>query len=507
MASDGATILRGYKHVDKLLAAEPGGHATSPAWMAFLERWLLSGKTRAVASKGRQGGASEVMGGRLAVAIALFGEHRAPPGTRLRILFISTRQKEADEKLYATAHVLGVLGEPHKRTGDSIELLAKPIVFQSYPCREDAVRGGTCIYVLEDEMASWRSDETSANPAHRIDAAILPSGITQPNFRIASVSSPMGAEDFHAQLFDRGETENQCVAHGPSWYWNPAISEAATRAIQPDERAWKREFAAIRQGSSLSAFDPEAIATAFEVPALDTLGMPVIPMDAAGRGSDSFVWAIGGWARAKATLADRFLVLDVPGEPDLVELVRDANGAPARNPAWTAPLPFLYVTRFKCLDGSYRSGITAGDIAKLIAQDAQSVGARLVVCDNYESFGFESLLAQFGLRLNAYAWGGQSKPRAVERLRRMLNDKAIKFARCEPLRRELLAFEERIGANGITYGAGKDPTGGHFDHLSAVLTLVMADAAGDLYASPTRRSSNIIEGTKAARSLNPFQGT
>ena len=477
----------------------------SPWWRSTFARFYQSGRRRLVLRVGRRGGKSSSLC-RIAVLEALFGDHNIPPGDAGYVAIVSVDRSEAERRLRTVRAILDALRVAYREKGDAIELVNRPVIFAVFTATVSGVSGPTVIAAICDETAKWRDQNTGANPATEVLASLRPAMATMPNAKEFLSSSVVGLEDAHAKAYADGDTDAQVVAAAPTWIANPTLTESYTHTLETSDRVWLREYANQPQGSSLGAFDPEAIDAAFDVPALEHIGVPVIAMDAAGRGSDSFAWAVGGWSRARATAADRFLHTVVDGEQDLLVIERDGNGNPVRNPEWAPPKPFLYVCRYRSLDGSYRSGITAADVAKLIAQDAYSVGARLAVCDQFEAFGFESLLAQFGIRLNSYAWGGTSKARAVDRLRRMFNDRSVKLEPHAQLRRELLAFEERITGNGITYG-GKDPTGGHFDNLSALLSLCMADMAGDLYASPTRRAHNIIEGTKPGRILNPFQRT
>jgi hypothetical protein len=485
MPSDGRAILAAYMAVDAVASREPGGHATSPPWLAFLERWLLSGRVRAVVRKGRQAGGSEVFGHRLPVTIALFGTHAIAPGTRARVLFVSQRQKEADDKLFGVAHLLDLLHQRYSRSGDTIELADRPIVFQSFPCSEMAVRGPTCVYALEDELAIWRNAD-GANPAHRIDQAILPSGVTQENFRIAAVSSPIGTEDFHAELFKRGETASQCIAEGPSWYWNPAITLARTHELQPDEVAWRREFAAMPQGSLSSAWDPEAIEYAFEPRTrASSVGSPVVALDPAGSGQDSYAICGIAWTLPLIDPDDRFAaepVLDAAGRPTGAVIVH--RDRPLAN--YTTPVAVFTAWNFQTIASGFRQHLSIDEIADRIAALARSIGAPRAVTDRSEAFSLVSLLERRRLKAEVYSFGGLNGVRVVSRFRQLLNVRSVYIEAGEAVKQQFLAFEERIGQNGITYHQGRDASGGHFDDVSAVLVGVQADLAGHLMGGPER---------------------
>ncbi len=491
MPSDGARILATYKAIDNVMAKLPGGYATSPQWMAALEEFWLSGKRRVVFRKGRQSGGSTTMA-RVAAATAIGGEHAIPAGSRGEIGFTSVKLRDANERLYNVEQVLAALDVKFRRSDDTIEFLGRPILFRSGPCTGKE-RGMMRLAWFEDEMSSWRNDDGSKNPATEVEAAAIPSLITQKNGRIYSVSSPMGSEDLHAELVARGTNESQCVFDGPSWYWNPTISEDECRKLAADERTFRREFAAIPQGSSLSAFDPEAVEAAFAVEPLHLIAQPALVIDAAARGGDGFAFASVAWARPEIDDEKRYEVDEVKSAEmpqGMLVFKRDFNGHPIPRADWEAPTQKLAFGNFTVIDASFRSRegiITADDIAKQIADLGHRIGAHRAFSDNFEAFGFESLLARHHIKLEAFSWAGAAKPKAIARLRRMLSEKAISFDRNETLRRQLLAFEEVVTANGIRF-AGKDPTGGHFDLVSAVLTGIMAEQQGALTGSLVRKT-------------------
>ncbi len=492
MPTDGKRLLAAYRAVDATLAKLPGGYPTSPAWMSALTEFWLSGKRRMVVRKGRQGGGSTTLA-RVAVATALGGEHSIPPGTRGEIGFVSIKLREANERLYNIESILRALDVPHRRSDDTIELTDRPIIFRSSPCTSRE-RGQTRVTLVEDELASWRNEESGRNPAKDVDAAAVPSLITQANARIYSLSSPIGHDDFHAELMARGTTDAQAVFSGPSWAWNPAITEQATRDLQPDERVWRREFAAIPQGSSLGAFDPDAIEQAFrDLPDCYITGAPIVAIDPAGRGSDTFAALTAGWHLPRVDEEDRWMRDDILLPDGTLfakggQIRQDADGHYILNEAWQPAEPLLCFWNYETFEAKYRSVHTADEICARLGAIGRTVGAVRCVSDSFDAFSLESLLAQNGLRLMPFPWTATLKTQAVARLRRLLNEGRIWFADHDLMKRELLAYEERVTANGISYG-GTAPGGGHFDLLSCVLTTAMAEISGALIGAPERKGA------------------
>jgi hypothetical protein len=141
-----------------------------------------------------------------------------------------------------------------KVKGDAIEVPRRPVIVQSFPSSSAIARGPSSWMWWEDEMPVW-TDDTGANPARERDGAIVPTGAMHDNFRIYSVGSPLGDDDYHAKLVDLGDTPQQRVFSGPSWHWNPTLTEERCRDLQPDPVLFAREFAAEPQAGSRVALD------------------------------------------------------------------------------------------------------------------------------------------------------------------------------------------------------------------------------------------------------------
>jgi hypothetical protein len=506
MPTDGRKLLAGYQAMDRALVAA-GRHPTSEAWMESLADFWLSGATRGVWRAGRQSGKSTTCANVIA-ATALFGEHVVAPGSRLAFPFISVRKDESQERIYNLADTFRRLGEPYKQVGTTIELLRRPHVFATLACSMRTSVGGTAGGLVEDEVSRWWSDDANANPAHEVDAALTPFGATQPNFRIYTVSSPLGLDDFHAQLFARGNTPDQRVYEGPSWHWNPTVTEARTHALQPDERIWRREFAAQPQADVLSAFDVEAfdrcVRSAAELSHLQALGAPVVVMDSSGGGGDAFVWCGLFWGKPVLDETELFTWEPVrPGDritnAQLLwsdehrgwtsQRVDEHGEAIVSAEAVRAMRPRLVVFGMRAIVGKFRErGVTAEDIiAGEIAPFAKRIGARYVVGDQNQSYAWQSMFARCGVAFRALPWTNTNKADAVSALRRMMREQTIWIedgAEAPALRSEVASFRERITSSGaISYGARN---AAHDDRVAALVTGVLADREGLVTGSPTR---------------------
>lgn len=245
MHDEPKSILQRLDDLDIVLTKK-GFPPISDWWRDTFRRWYTSGKRQLVVRCGRRGGKSSSLC-RLAVVEALFGEHAIPPGDVGVVAIVSARRTEALERLRTIRAILDALGEEYVAKVESIELKSRSVVFTVFTASIAGVSGFTAIFVLCDEVAKWRDASTGANPAHEVIGSIRPTLATQPTAKLVISSSPMGKRDAHALAFADGETALQCVAFAPTWVANPTVTEAETRALEPNPLVWAREYAAIPQ--------------------------------------------------------------------------------------------------------------------------------------------------------------------------------------------------------------------------------------------------------------------
>lgn len=260
MASHEEEILTRYDEVDAKLVAK-GFPRTSPWWRATIERWYRAGKRQAVLRVGRRGGKSSSLS-RLMVVEALYGHHDVPPGDTGVGAIISTRLDEAAQRLATIQSILDALGVSYRPWGAGvmgIRVAGKRVGFRVYAASVAGVSGFTGIFVLCDEVAKWKDKDTGVNPAGQVLASVRPTMATQPNARIVLSSSPFGMLDAHYDAFEEGETAFQSTAFAPTWVANPTLTEEETRAMEPDEATWLREYAAIPQAEAETSLLTETL--------------------------------------------------------------------------------------------------------------------------------------------------------------------------------------------------------------------------------------------------------
>ena len=470
-------LLAQYRAMDALLA-DAGWPPTSEWWFRQIERFLQSGRRQFVLRVGRRGGKSSTLC-RVAVAFALWGAYQIPPGDVGVVAFVSVSRDESAQRLRTIEAILLALGVAYRRTGDSIELDGRPVVFKTFAASIAGVSGFTAILFVGDEVAKWRDSDTGANPAGEVLASARPTMATQPTARMFLCSSPLSNLDAHAVAFDEGDTDYQLVAHAATHDSNPTIPEKLYVSLESNETRRLREYYAIPQTGSVNVLPVELIDAAFArwhryaAAKPSTHYITADPSSGGTTSADWFTFGAFGWVDNER---ERY-VLDDRGQ-----IERSAWGDKIERSDFKPTPPVLKFTEIDGIQGGFFGQITGDEIAKRIARLARRHDTRFVLSDQREQFFMESMLKKEGLRLAVYPWTATSKPRAVEIVRRWFADGLIALPPHDRLRAELLGFEERITASGqFTYGARR---GGHDDFVALLITAAHAELAAQLKQSP-----------------------
>ena len=218
---------------DLFLYRECTGCSEAPTAPAT-EAWLVCG---------RRAGKSFVLA-LVAVFLGCFHNYRRhlAPGERGVILVVASDRKQARvifryvKALLLTVPMLSKLVEREVaeafdlNNGVSIEIMAA-----SYR----SLRGYTVISALLDELAFWRSDESS-NPDSEIIAAIRPAMATIPNAMLLCASSPYAQRGalftaFKAHFGRDGDPV--LVWRAPTRTMNPTVSQATVDAAMETDPA------------------------------------------------------------------------------------------------------------------------------------------------------------------------------------------------------------------------------------------------------------------------------
>ncbi|HKY37137.1 MAG TPA: hypothetical protein VJN18_14430 [Polyangiaceae bacterium] len=428
-----ADLFAAYQGIDAELVAagarlSPPTPATSPWWLEQLKRFLSARRRRWVIRVGRRGGKSSTLC-RLAVMVALFGEWSVPAGDTAVICLVSVKTDEALARLRTIKWILTTLGLEFDERGSELELRGeRPVLFKVYPCNIDSV-GFTSVLVIGDEVARWESRDTGANPAREVVASLAPTMATQPAAFMVLSSSPWSTDDYHAECFEAGDTAHQVVSHAPSWVANPTISEAETHELEPDERVWSREYAAVPGATISAALDPVDVTACFGRQEQGQLGRAFLVIDASSLRGDGFAWLAGRESDA--------------GE--LVGLECDA------------------------FDGERLRHVSMAGVVEHISARAKAWGVPRIFGDQREEAALRTLFSQQHVVLECLPWSEQSKDLAFQTLRRLMRERRVVLPDHAGLRREMTGIKAHLLPSGRT----KYATNG-LDFASCVVTLMHA---------------------------------
>ncbi|HEX2875157.1 MAG TPA: hypothetical protein VHP33_28090 [Polyangiaceae bacterium] len=390
-----------------------------------------------------------------------------------------------------------------------LELTGIPFGIACFACNAKAPRGFAVPVVILDEPAHWATDEGFLNSDDDVLSAIKPAMAQFPDAKLMGISTPLAKVGLHHEMVEANLGENAdpkvLAVEGPTWEWNPDISEARTHELEKDTDLHLREYGAKPRDSRTAALPGPAISAAQRyLPAGLRMMTPVVCVDfSSGRG-DGCVWARVCWAHqddVPEVLSERRYL---PGFGHYWEPVTNDAGETTPNPEYKPTPPLLVVGPLQHQLGKFWQSLPSSDLVARMVRDAKSWGlppGGIFIGDQAQNYALEPLFAQHGYRFISVAWTQPNKVAAVLRIKRWLRDGQL----CLPMPTEgpaaarldveARAYEERVLPSGaLTYAA---PGNGHDDHVAAALmTPAIADSLNLLPHSPTaprsRRDMNSI---------------
>ncbi len=474
-----------------------GFPALSPFWRETLLRFFETGKRQLVLRVGRRGGKSSSLC-RVGVILALFGDFKIPPGDVGCVAFISVDRGEANKRLRTIRALLDALGVAYKPVEHGVELVGKPIIFQTFVATVSGVSGFTSIAVICDEVSKWKDRDSGANPAKEVLASVRPTMATQPGAKLFLSSSAFSTDDAHCRAYEEGETVYQCVAGAPTWVAHPALTEEQTKLEEPEHRVWLREYANIPQASVSAAFDPNDVKACFRKLPGDSEGWystPIVVIDSSSGRGDAWTACIARYFVPKVpvewyelseplfqTLTSTNTLLEIPHSR---RPLQDDLGFPILKAEFCDRADAQFVLHdLIAFEGRFGEHMKGDRIAASIAELAEQFGATRVFADQREEFANEVLFRQVGLGYHPYTWDNENKQAAVAHIRRGLAQRSILIEPNETMEAQLLRFTEKLTPTGyVTYGAR---SGQHDDHAALLLTATMALLDGQIPGTPHR---------------------
>lgn len=295
---------------------EPG-HEIDEAWFIIGRR---GGKTRAIAV--------------LAAYLASLCDwlHVLAPGEFAQVAILSATIDQAQKCLEYLKGIFSevpalsklVVGE----TADSITL-SNRIRVECKPASFRTVRGSTAVAIVCDEIAFWRS-ENSSNPDTEILAAVRPSLATT-HGPLICISSPYARrgevwEAYRNYYGPEGSDPKILVAKGSSKALNPTLNDDwIARQVKRDPlRASSELFAEFRtdveQFLNREAIDAATVPGRYELPREAGVGY-IAFVDPSGGSSDDMVMAIAHREQDDVLVLDCVRSITPPFSPD--DVVRE----------------------------------------------------------------------------------------------------------------------------------------------------------------------------------------
>lgn len=433
-----------------------GFRPMTPWWREQAEKYYACNAPVWVARVGR-GGTKSTMLVKFALNEALFGKWNVPVGEMHFVPIVSENKDEASLRLLLIQSMLFALGITHKVNGATVAIDSDRIGFKVLAARIGAVSGFRAICRCADEIAKWNDEGT--DPSEEILSSLAAMSVSHPNARGFLCSSPMGQLGKHYELVEAGNSSQQFVSVAPTWIANPSISEARTRQLEPNERIWRREYAAIPQGGLLSVFDVESITRAIDNGRgliVDSQAAEDVMVIDASRGGDAWAYCLARWV-------------------------------------WAGGKERLRVTECEETPKAYPGEDFTKASIDWLTKKAQSAGVHVVMADQYEAGSLGVLFRERGFSFWEHPWTVTSKRNAVDRLERWLRDGTLMLPEQPKLRTQLLEYTERIQRGNVAYGG----VGPHDDYVQVIMTLAMAEDARRLEHPDPPKTDAPVRGSPA----------
>jgi hypothetical protein len=200
---------------------------------------------------GRRGGKSRVAAC-VAVFLACFRDYAAllAPGERGTLPVLAADRAQART---AFRYITGLLeGSPmlarliERQTADSIDLTNR-VTLEVHTASFRAVRGYTVIGAVLDEVAFWRSEDSSVNPDREIVNALRPAMATVSSALLVAISSPYARRGVLWEMHRRhhGRDGDVLVWQAPTRIMNPTVPQRLVdEALAADEASARAEYLA-----------------------------------------------------------------------------------------------------------------------------------------------------------------------------------------------------------------------------------------------------------------------
>ena len=415
---------------------------------------------------------------------ALYGGHepKLMRGENGRIMVLSRDKEGAAIVAAFTKNFCDALNVETKRTTiggaearELVEIDGSRFYVAIMPSNKRATRGTAAPVVVLDEFAFLGTEESeSANSDKEILAAAKPAmSQFKETSKLLVISSPLGeVGEFHKHVENniglegdpKYRSERILAVEGPSWEWNPGVSEEETHELERDPDIHAREYGAKPSGAEGVAFDRKDVRASFKSrEGVWEWGRPFMVVDASG-GGNTFACAIVECGRPTSIRSVK--KYRTPDGTPVVE--RDEYGNPVYEAIANVPITHI-VKAF---------GFTGPEIKKLgmqavidqIALEAKYSGCAYIFGDQYGAAFLRPLFTAKAIDFKHFSHTVNSKHEAVLTLRWLMREGQLWVEPHERLEADLVQYPRRVSGSKFIYGY--PPTRGyHNDYGSALITM------------------------------------
>jgi hypothetical protein len=350
-----------------------------------------------------------------------------------------------------------------------------PITLACLTCTSESPRGLPVPVAICDEIAFWATSERYSQPDSQILAALRPAMAQFPARKLVAISSPFGVEGIFHSTVEAALNDNEqtiLAVQGPTWEWNPSITEERTHELERIESTWKREYAAIPSETlSNSFFDPDSIDRAFakQIPSwFRKRGTAHVCLDASAghEGGDGFAWAVFQYWEEEPL--EVHLLAHATNENHCVIRTSPVTGEPLRRPDRPRIEPILRCEFIDVLSAPFYTTWPPSRIVSRIVFDGSRFnppGTRLHChADQFSEAALNEIFKNQGATMHYHPLTAPSKAAACGLLRQLFDSDTISINPNSPgankLRSELKSFVETLTNGGtVRYEARR----GHRD--------------------------------------------
>lgn len=325
-----------------------------------------------------------------------------------------------------------------------------PFGIACFPCNAKAPRGFAMPVVIADEIAFWTTDDESAQADDAVLGAIKPAMAQFPDSKLLAISSAFGKEGRHyatieANLGDSCEEQHveyrdadALAVQGPTWEWNPEITEARTHQLEKEKKTHAREYASECGDTVSAAFESADVAGCFGREPIGAVEGLFFCIDASSLRGDAFAFIAGSTRRGGGVH------------------VHEING-------WS--------------DDQLR-GLRMTEVVDTLAARAKENGIHEIFGDQREEASLTAMFAERGIHFRSLPWSEPSKDDAVMTLRRLMRDHQLTITEHPRMRSELMSMKAKLQPSGrVKYLSNG------LDFVSCLITLGHAINAGLTYAT------------------------